>query len=119
MSDFGKLNFSTAFNPTSAFPLDARTPFTSLEAAQAAAATAEEMGSTNTQYFFGQKIMVDDGTTVTWYTIQRPGILIAEGTGAESAEPVSLLIDGVNHAIDNVSEPEATGVEDEYSLEII
>lgn len=35
-----------------------------------------------------------------------------------STETVSLLIDGVNHAVDNVSDPEATGTEDEYSLEI-
>ena len=117
MADFGKLNFSTAFNPTSAFPLDARSYFTSLEAAQAAAATAKEVGSTESVYYFGQKILVSENETETWYTIQRPGVLVAEGTGSE-AETVSLLIDGVNHAVDNVSDPEATGTEDEYSLEI-
>lgn len=114
MSDFGKLNFSTAFNPTSAFPLDARSYFTSLEEAQAAAATAEPAGSTNTVYYYGQKILVYENDTVTWYTIQPDGTLATEGTG----ETVSLLVDGVNYAIDNVSDPEATGEEDEYSLEI-
>ena len=38
--NFGKLNFSTSFNPTSAFPLDARCYFENLASAQAAAATA-------------------------------------------------------------------------------
>lgn len=119
MSDFGKLNFSVAFNPTSAFPLDARCYFTSLEAAQAAAATAEEVGSTNTTYFFGQKIMVDDGETVTWYTIQRPGVLVAEGTGS-GIEEVSLLVevDGESYALDNASDPEETEEADTYSVEI-
>ena len=117
MSDFGKLNFSTAFNPTSAFPLDARSYFTSLEAAQAAAATAEPAGSTNTVYYYGQKILVYENDTVTWYTIQPDGTLLAEGTGG-AVESVSLLVDGVNYAIDNVSDPEATGEDDEYSLEI-
>ena len=46
--DFGKLNFSTSFNPTSAFPIDARSYFESLAAAQEAAATAEAAGSSNT-----------------------------------------------------------------------
>jgi hypothetical protein len=31
--DFGKLEFSVSFNPTSAFPLDARSYFESLESA--------------------------------------------------------------------------------------
>lgn len=106
MSDFGKLNFSTAFNPTSAFPVDARTIFTSLEAAQAAAATAEEFGSTNTVYYFGLKVMVDDGEKVTWYTIQRPGVLVEEGSGEELT--VSLLVDGEEIAVDNISVAEIT-----------
>lgn len=116
MADFGKLNFSTAFNPTSAFPLDARSYFTSLEAAQAAAATAEAVGSTNTTYYFGQKLLVYENDTVTWYTIQPDGTLAPEGTGAVTS--VSLLIDGEEIAVDNISEPEATGNEDEYALEI-
>lgn len=119
MSEFGKLNFSTAFNPTSAFPLDARCYFTSLEAANAAAATAEEVGSTNTVYYFGMKVMVDDGTTATWYTIQRPGVLVAEGTGA-GIESVSLMVevDGESYALDNASDPQPTEDPDTYSVEI-
>lgn len=119
MSEFGKLDFSVAFNPTSAFPQDARTYFTSLEAAQAAAATAEEVGSTNTRYHFGLKVMVDDGETVTWYTIQRPGVLVPEGTGA-GIETTSLLVevDGETYALDNTSEPEETEEAETYSVEI-
>ena len=112
MADFGKLNFSTAFNPTSAFPLDARSYFTSLEAAEAAAATAKEVGSSESVYYFGQKIMVSENEEDTWYIIKRPGVLVKE------ENTVSLLIDGVNYAVDNISDPEATGSEDEYALEI-
>lgn len=120
MADFGKLNFSVSFNPTSAFPLDARCYFTSLEAAQAAAATAEEVGSTNTVYYFGQKLLVDDGESATWYTIQRPGVLVAEGTGADIADTVSLLVevDGESYGLDNASDPEQTEDPETYSVEI-
>lgn len=68
--DFGKLNFSTSFNPTSAFPLDARSYFESLEAAQEAAATAEEAGSSNTVYYYGETIAVNEDSNVTLYIIQ-------------------------------------------------
>lgn len=83
MADFGKLNFSTSFNPTSAFPLDARCYFTDLEAAKAAAATAEEVGSSNTVYYYGMRLFVDDGTSITWYTIQRDGTLLETGVPEE------------------------------------
>ena len=76
MANFGKLNFSTSFNPTSAFPLDARCYFNSLALAKAAAATAEEVGSKNTVYYFGMPLLVDDGTTCKWYIIQRDGTLL-------------------------------------------
>lgn len=35
MADFGKLNFAVAFVPQTAFPLDGRTYFESLETARA------------------------------------------------------------------------------------
>ena len=68
--DFGKLNFSTSFNPTSAFPLDARSYFESYELAAAAAATAEEAGSSNTVYYYGETIAVNESGAVTLYIIQ-------------------------------------------------
>ena len=67
--DFGKLNFSTSFNPTSAFPIDARSYFESLTAAQEAAATAEAAGSSNTTYYFGQILTVNEGGAVAAYQI--------------------------------------------------
>ena len=120
MADFGKLNFSTSFNPTSAFPLDARCYFTSLGKAQEAAASAEEVGSTNTVYYFGQKLLVDDGESVVWYTIQRDGTLKAEGVSGESLDTVSLMfeVDGETYALDNTSEPEPTDDPETYSVEI-
>ena len=71
MGEFGKLDFAVAFNPKTAFPIDARCYFTSLALAEQAAATAEEAGSSNTRYYYGMKLLVDDGTGVHWYTIQR------------------------------------------------
>lgn len=81
MADYGKLNFSVALNPTSAFPLDARCYFNSLALAKAAAATAERVGSKDTVYYYGQRLMVDllDGSTPKWYIIQSNGTLIEEG----------------------------------------
>ena len=67
--DFGKLNFSTSFNPTSAFPIDARTYFESLTAAQAAAATAEAAGSSNTTYYIGQIFTVYEAGEVSAYQV--------------------------------------------------
>lgn len=67
--NFGKLNFSTSFNPTSAFPIDARTYFESYDLAEAAAATAEEAGSANTTYYYGQILVVNEGGAVAAYQI--------------------------------------------------
>lgn len=114
MADFGKLNFSTSFNPTSAFPLDARCYFKSLALAEAAAATAEEVGSTNTTYYFGQKILVSENEEETWYMIKRPGVLVAEGTG--TGESISLLVEGVNFNPDNLSDPELSEDGENYIL---
>ena len=93
MADFGKLNFSVAFNPTSAFPLDARCYFTSLSAAQAAAAKAEEAGSTNTVYYIGQKLLVVENNAATWYTIQPDKTLKAEGSGGGGSGGTSFTTD--------------------------
>lgn len=68
--NFGKLNFSTSFKPTAAFPLNANCYFESLEQAIAAAATAEEVGSSNTVYHYGQEIAVVENNKATIYVIQ-------------------------------------------------
>ena len=73
--NFGKGNRSVAFNPTSAFPLDARSYFESYDLALAAAQTAEAAGSTNTQYYFGQTIVVVENNLAHFYIIQPDGSL--------------------------------------------
>lgn len=64
------LNFAVAFNPTTAFPIDARSIFGSKVAADAAAATAENAGSSNTVYYFGMPIVVFENDVATMYIIQ-------------------------------------------------
>ena len=73
--DFGKLNFSVSFNPTSAFPIDARCYFESYAAAEAAAAQAEAAGSTNTVYYYGQNVVVVEDNVASFYIIQPDGTL--------------------------------------------
>jgi hypothetical protein len=77
--DFGKLEFSVSFNPTSAFPLDARSYFESLASAQAAAASATEVGKANSAYYIGQTLVVVENGTATFYMIQPNKTLLAIG----------------------------------------
>ena len=65
-----KLNFAVSFNPITAFPLDARSIFGSKTEAEAAAATAENAGSTNTVYYYGMPLVVFENDVATMYTIQ-------------------------------------------------
>lgn len=117
MADFGKLNFSTSFSPTSAFPLDARSYFESLTAAQAAAAQAEDVGSSSTVYYIGQKLLVVEGGTTTWYTIQPDKTLQADGVGGggidfTTDETLTLSAENV------LSVNRATEVEEDNTLPI-
>lgn len=91
MADFGKLNFNISLKPTSAFPLDARCYFESLADAEAAAATAEEAGSTNTIYYYGQKLVVVANGVATWYTIQPDKTLKKDGSGDENTNSGDML----------------------------
>lgn len=70
MAEFGKLNFAVAFNPQTAFPLDARYYFYSYDAAETAAQGAVEVGSASGTYFFGETIVVVESGTATLYIIQ-------------------------------------------------
>lgn len=70
MAEFGKLNFAVAFNPQTAFPLDARYYFDSYDAAETAAQGAVEVGSATGTYFFGETIVVVESGTATLYIIQ-------------------------------------------------
>lgn len=67
---FGTLDFAVAFNRQTAFPLDAKSYFESLEAAQIAAASAQEAGSSETTYYYGQQIAVVESGKATLYVIQ-------------------------------------------------
>lgn len=67
---FGTLDFAVAFNRQTAFPLDAKSYFESLEAAQTAAASAQEAGSSETTYYYGQQIAVVESGKATLYVIQ-------------------------------------------------
>lgn len=70
MAEFGKLNFAVAFNPQTAFPLDARYYFDNYDAAETAAQGAVEVGSASGTYFFGETIVVVESGTATLYIIQ-------------------------------------------------
>ena len=88
MAEFGKLNFSTSFNPTSAFPLDARYYFESLEAAQAAAATADVAGSSTTTYYYGETFVVVENSVATMYIVQPDKTLSEVGGNIDLNENV-------------------------------
>lgn len=98
--NFGKLNFSTSFNPTSAFPLDARCYFENLASAQAAALTAEAAGSSNTVYYFGETLAVLENNVATLYIIQPKdetgvgGELVEVGSKTLGDEKSIKLVDG-------------------------
>lgn len=98
--NFGKLNFSTSFNPTSAFPLDARCYFENLASAQAAAASAEAAGSSNTVYYFGETLAVLENNVATLYIIQPKdetgvgGELVEVGSKTLGDEKSIKLVDG-------------------------
>ena len=60
--EFGKLNFAVGFNRTSAFPLDANSYFESYAAAETAVRGAAEVGSSDSAYYLGQLIIINDKT---------------------------------------------------------
>lgn len=60
--EFGKLNFAVGFNRTSAFPLDANSYFESYATAEAAVRGAAEVGSSDSAYYLGQLIIINDKT---------------------------------------------------------
>ena len=73
--NFSKMNFSVSFNPTSAFPLDARSYFESYAAAVTAAAQAVEAGSAEGVLYFGQTIAVVENNIAQLFIIQPDGTL--------------------------------------------
>lgn len=88
------LNFAVALNPTSAFPLDPRTMFGSYDAAVAAAATAENAGSTNTQFYFGQTLTVFENDIAKQYLIQGDKTLKEVGSSVATDDKTIVLNEG-------------------------
>lgn len=86
------LDFAVAFNPTSAFPLDARSMASSYTEAVARAAAAVEPGSTEGKYYIGQNITVYENDTVTEYKIQPDKTLKETGSTAITADTKSVVI---------------------------
>ena len=91
--NFGKLDFDVSLNLTANFPLDARSYFESLSAAEWAAANAEEVGSTNTAYYYGQTIAVVENNIATLYIIQPNKTLIPIGASQITIDPKQFEFD--------------------------
>ena len=87
------LDFSVGFKPTGAFPLDVRTMFGSLAAAEAVAASAQPAGSSDSVYYYGMSITVVENDTVTKYTIMPDNTLKEDGT-ALIADNKSIEVQG-------------------------
>ena len=94
MADFGKLNFAVSFNPQTAFPLDARYYFSSLSAAEAAAATAVEVGSSDGTYFYGENVCVVTESSADLYIIQPDKTLKAVGSAVLGDGKSIEIVDG-------------------------
>lgn len=94
MADFGKLNFAVSFNPQTAFPLDARYYFSSLSAAEAAAAIAVEVGSSDGTYFYGENVCVVTESSADLYIIQPDKTLKAVGSAVLGDGKSIEIVDG-------------------------
>lgn len=113
MAKFGTMEFSVAFQPTSAFPLDARSYFDSYAAAEAAALTAKEAGSTNSIYYIGEPIVVVENGKAQQYIIQTDLTLSAIG-GSVDTSALEARIDEVaalvGERVNADAGTEATGI---------
>lgn len=94
MADFGKLNFAVSFNPQTAFPLDARYYFPSLTAAEAEAAAAVEVGSSDGTYFYGENVCVVTESSADLYIIQPDKTLKAVGSVVLGDDKSIEIVDG-------------------------
>lgn len=91
-----KLGWSNSFNPNAAFPLDARQYFGSYAEAEAAAATAAPVGSTNSVYHYGMQLFVFDGDNAGTYLIQGDNTLKELGASEGSTTPAEIKWTGEN-----------------------
>lgn len=75
-----KLNFSVPFAMTAALPVEYNAYFDDYDKAVAAALTAEAPGSSNTVYYYGQKIIVITASSADLYMIQPDNTLKLVGS---------------------------------------
>lgn len=87
------LNFAVSLKPSSAFPLDARSMFGSYKEAAEAAASAKPAGSSESIYYYGQRVTVVENDIVSTYLIQVDGTLKAVGATV-LGDNKSINIDG-------------------------
>lgn len=95
MANFGTVALPVSFAPQTAFPLDSRYYFDSLESAQSAAANAVEVGSSDGTYFIGQNVVVVTASEATLYVIQPDKTLKAVGSSIATDDKSIALTDGV------------------------
>lgn len=104
--DFGKLNFAVGFNRTSAFPLDANSYFESYTDAVAAAAGAAVVGSSDSAYYIGQLIIVNESGKFGLYQIGADKTLIKFGQ-ASSADDLKSQLDALKARVDGLDNSKA------------
>lgn len=104
---FGTLDFAVAFNRQTAFPLDAKSYFESLELATAAAASAQEAGSSETTYYYGQTIAVVADSKATLYVIQPDKTL--KEVGGNIAINENVFVKGSDGTLDLLGFADAVG----------
>lgn len=91
MAEFGTLDFAVSFSPTTAFPLDSRYYFESLEEANNAASKAVPAGSSDGKYFFGENVVVVADGKATMYIIQPDKTLSEVGEGSSVQQDYTAL----------------------------
>ena len=98
--DFPYINLSVSFMPTSALPIDARTFFTDMDEMTEAAESAEEVGSSDSPYYFGQLLTYkspDSTETELYKVVKKNGkgalMPIASLTRQQVAEIVDEVVE--------------------------
>lgn len=108
--DFGKLNFAVGFNRTSAFPLDANSYFESYTDAVAAAAHAAVVGSSDSAYYIGQLIIVNESGKFGLYQIGADNTLVKFGQ-ASSADDLKSQLDALAATVEELNNSKADWLE--------
>lgn len=104
--DFGKLNFAVGFNRTSAFPLDANSYFESYTDAVKQAATAKAAGSTDSAYYIGQLIIVNESDHFGLYQISANKTLVKFGQ-ASSEKDLQDQLDALKATVEGLNTSKA------------